>query len=103
MIRSAIPLIECFKATTWEITTLITEPYKSFPNQVTMHFHENAILATWQAAGAVCPPESFLVQVNLHREVTDTYSAVHPARGNKFFSHVLQFTMKCMLRNKEDS
>jgi hypothetical protein len=79
MIRSAVPLIEGFKATTWKITTLMAEPHKSFPNQVTMHFHKNTILATWQAAVAVCPPESFLVQVNLHREVTGAYSAVHTA------------------------
>ena len=82
MIKSTVRLIELFKATAWEITTLITEPYKSFPNQVTMHFHKNTILATWKAAGAVCPPKSFLVQVNLHREVTGAYSAVHSAGSN---------------------
>ena len=102
MIRSAIPLIEGFEATTWKITTLITETYKSFSNQVTMHFHKNAILATWQASSAVCPLESFLVQVNLHCEVANTYTAVHPARGNKFSTHILQFIMKFMWKDKGD-
>jgi hypothetical protein len=37
-----------------------------------MFFHEGTILAAWQAAGAVFPAESFLVQVIFHREVGDT-------------------------------
>jgi hypothetical protein len=94
MIRSAISLIEGFEATTWKIATLVTEPYKSFPDQVTMRFHKDTILATWQAAGAVCPLESFLVQVNLHCKETGAYTAVHSARGNKFFIHIVQFIIQ---------
>ena len=89
MVFGSITLIKGFKATTWKITTLITETYKSFPNQVTMRLHEDAVFTTWQAACAVCPPESFLVKVNLHREIAGAYTTVHPARSNKFFTHIL--------------
>ena len=81
VVSSSVTFIEGFQPAAWEVLAFITEPYQSFPNQVTMMSHENTILAPWQTTGAVCPPESFLVQVNLHGEVTDTYSAVHPARG----------------------
>jgi len=89
VVFGSITLIKGFKATTWKITTLITEAYKSFPDQVTMRLHKDAIFTTWQAACAVCPPESLLVQVILQREVAGAYSAVHPARSNKFFTHIL--------------
>jgi len=82
VVFGSVTLIEGSQPAAGEVPAFITEPYKSFPNQVTMLFHKNAILAARQAASAVCPPESFLVQVILHREVADAYSAIHPTGGN---------------------
>jgi len=77
-----VTLIKGFQPAAGEVPAFITEPYKPFPNSVAMFFHEDTILAAWQAASAVFPPESFLVQVVFHREVADTYSTVHSAGGD---------------------
>ena len=63
MVFGSVTLIECFEPAAGEILAFITEPYQSFPNQAAMVTHENAVLATWQATGAVSPLEPFLVQV----------------------------------------
>jgi len=63
MVFGSVTLIECFKPAAGEVLAFITEPYQSFPNQAAMLTHENAVLATWQATGAVSLLESSLVQV----------------------------------------
>ena len=82
VVFGSVTLIEGFEPAAGKILAFITEPYKSFPNQVTVRFHKNTIFTAWQAAGAVCPLESFHFQVILHCEVGNTYSAVHPTGGN---------------------
>ena len=82
MVFGSVTLIEGFQPAAGEVLAFIAEPYKSFSNEVAMLFHESTVLAAWQATGAVSPLESLLVQVNLHREVTETYSAVHPTRSD---------------------
>ena len=78
----SVTLIESFKPMTGEILAFITEPYKSFADQVAMLFHENTVLATWQATGAVSLLEPFLVKVIFQSQIADTHAAVHPARSD---------------------
>ena len=65
MVFGSVTLIECFKPAAGEVPAFITEPYKSLPDQGAMLFHENTVLATRQAAGAISSFEPFLVQVIL--------------------------------------
>ena len=96
MIKSTVPLIECFKATAWKIITLIAEADKPFTEQVALIAHESAVLAAWSATGTVRLMKTFLLQVVLHCQVVGAYTAVHPARSDKFFTHILYFIMKCV-------
>jgi hypothetical protein len=63
MVFGSVTLIECIKPAAGEVLAFITEPYKSLSNEVAMLFHENTVLAAWQATGAVSLLESSLVQV----------------------------------------
>ena len=81
VVFSSVTLVKGFKPATGEVLAFITKPYKSLSNEVAMLFHENTVLATWQATGAVSPFEPFLVQVILQRQITDAHPAIHPARG----------------------
>jgi hypothetical protein len=65
VVFGSVTLIKSFKSAAGEVLAFITKPYKSLSNEVAMLFHENTILATRQATGAVSPFESFLVQVIL--------------------------------------
>jgi hypothetical protein len=65
MVFGSVTLIKGFKPAAGEVPAVITEPYKPLPDQVTMLFHEDTVLATRQATGAVSPLEPFLVQVIL--------------------------------------
>ena len=89
MIKSTVPFIECFETTTWKITTLIAEADKSFTQQVAMFAHVCAVLAARSAACTIHSMVSLLIQVVLHCQVASTYTAVHPARSNEFFKHIL--------------
>ena len=89
MIKSTVPFIECFKAAAWKITTLMAEADEPFAQQVALFAHMCAVLAAWSAARTIHPLESLLIQVDLHCQVAGTYTAVHPARSNKFFTHIL--------------
>jgi len=82
-----VTLIEGFQPAAGEVPAFITEPYKSFPNQVAVPAHEYTVSAARQASCAVFPLETFLVQVDFHRQVADTNSAIHPAGGNEIFIH----------------
>jgi hypothetical protein len=82
MVFGSVTHIKGFKPTAREGLAFMAETHKSLPDEVTMMFHKNTVLAAWPATGAVSALEPFLVQVNLHRDVTDTYSAVHPARSD---------------------
>jgi len=82
MVFGSVTHIKGFEPTAREVLAFMAETHKSLPNEVTMMFHKNTVLAAWPATGAVSALEPFLVQVNLHRDVTDTYSAVHPARSD---------------------
>jgi len=64
MVFGSVTLIKGFKPAAGEVRAFITETYKSLPNQVAMLFHENTVLAAWQATGAVSPLEPFLVNVS---------------------------------------
>ena len=63
MVFGSVTLIKCFKPVAGEVLAFITEPHKSLPDEVAMMFHENTVLAAWQATGAVSLLESFLVQI----------------------------------------
>jgi len=60
MIKSTVPLIECFKAVAWKITTLITEADKPFAQQVALFAHVCAVLAPWSATGTIRPMKTLL-------------------------------------------
>ena len=87
VVFGSVTLVEGFKPATGEVLAFITKPYKSFPNQVTIFFHENTVLATWQATGTVSLLESFLVQIISKRQVVDAHAAIHSARSDEFFVH----------------
>jgi hypothetical protein len=89
MIKSTVPLIECLKATARKITALIAEADKPFTEQFAMVAHVCAVLAAWSATGAIRLMETLLLQVVLHCQVVCADTAVHPARSNKFFKHLL--------------
>ena len=89
MIKSTVAFIECFKATAWKITALIAEADKPFTEQVAMVAHVRAVLAAWSATGAIRLMKTLLFQVVLPCQVVGAYTAVHPARSNKFFKHLL--------------
>jgi hypothetical protein len=89
MIKSTVPLIEYFKATAWKITALIAEADKPFTEQVALFAHVCAVLAAWSATGTIRLMKNLLFQVVLHCQVVGAYTAVHPARSNKFFTHIL--------------
>ena len=82
MVFGSVTLVEGFKPATGEVLAFITKPYNSLPNQIAMLSHENTVLATWQATGAVSLLESFLVQVISKRQVVDAHAAIHPARSD---------------------
>jgi len=65
VVFGSVTLIKRFKPAAGEVPAFITEPYKSLPDQVAMLFHENTVLTTRQATGAVSSFEPFLVQVIL--------------------------------------
>ena len=67
VVFGSVTLIKCFKSVAGEVLAFITKPYKSLSNEVAMLFHENTVLATRQATGAVSPFEALLVQVILQR------------------------------------
>ena len=89
MIKSTVSLIEYFKATAWKITTLIAEADKPFTEQVALFAHVCAVLATRSATGTIRLMKTLLFQAVLHCQVVGAYTAVHPARSNKFFTHIL--------------
>jgi len=47
MVFGSITLIKGFKPAAGEVLAFITEPYKPFPNQVAVLFHESTVLAAW--------------------------------------------------------
>ena len=63
MVFGAVPFIESFQPSAGKALALITEPYQSFPDQVAMLSHEDAVLATRHTTGAVSPLEPFPVKV----------------------------------------
>jgi hypothetical protein len=88
MVFGTVSFIEGFQPSARKISTLITKPDKSLPQQIALFFHEGTVLAARQAPGAISPPKPFLFQFVPHRQVAYTYSAVHTARGNKVFFHL---------------
>ena len=88
MVKGTIALIEGFKAAAGKILAFIAEPHKPFPKQATLFFHKSTALTTWNATTAVRFSKSFLLQIVFHRQVADTYTAVHPTRRNKLFFHM---------------
>ena len=88
VIKSTVPLIECFKAAAWKINTLIAEAYKPLTQQVALFTHVCAIIATGTATGTIRLVKTLLFQVVLHCQIVGAYTAVHPARSNKFFTHI---------------
>ena len=53
MIESAVPLVERKKAAARKITTLMTEAYKAFAQQLALFAHVCAVLSARSATGAV--------------------------------------------------
>jgi hypothetical protein len=47
VVFSSVTFIEGFQSAAGKVLAFITKPYKSLPNEVTMGFHKNAILAAW--------------------------------------------------------
>jgi hypothetical protein len=89
MIESTVALIDCFKTTAWEITALITEPDKPFTQKFAMFAHVCTVLAAWSATSTIRLMKTLLFQVVLHCQVVGTYTTVHSAGSNKFFTHIL--------------
>jgi hypothetical protein len=94
VIKSAVPLIECFQATTWEIAALIAKADKPLAQQVAIFAHVGTVLAAWPAAGTIRLVKTILFQVIMHCQVVGTYTTVHSAGSNKFFSHIMQSIKK---------
>ena len=69
MIKGPVPLIECFKSPARIISTLITEAYKPFTQQVTLLSHVYAVLAARTATGTIRLMKTSLFQVVLHCQV----------------------------------
>ena len=76
MVLGAVSLIKVFQPTTGKFFALIAKPNKSFPEQITVFFHEGTILTAWPAAAAVPLSKSLLLKVVFHRQITNTDSAV---------------------------
>jgi len=83
MVLGTVSLIEGFQPTTGKIFALIAKPNKSFPEQITLIFHEGTVLTAWQAAAAVCFSKSLFLKVIFHRQITNTDSAVHATGSDK--------------------
>ena len=90
VVKSAIAFIECFYPVAWKIFTFITEPYKSFSKLFAL-FCVVTVSSLYSATGAVCLPNSLLLQIVYHRQVIGTYAAVHTAWSNEFLFHYNQF------------
>ena len=88
VIKSTVPLIECFKAAAWKINTLIAVVYKPLTQQVALFAHVYAVLAARTATCTIRLMKTLLFQVVLHCQVIGAYTTVHPARSNKFFTHI---------------
>src|SRR5665647_719164 len=88
MVLIPVALIEGFQPIAGKICAFIAKPDKSFPKQVALFFHEGTVLTAWQTAGAVCLTKPLLIQVVFHRQITDTYTAVHPTGSNEFLLHI---------------
>ena len=67
VVFGSVTLIKHFKSVAGEVLAFMTKPYKSLSNEVAMLFHENTVLATRKATGAVSSFEALLVQVILQR------------------------------------
>ena len=89
MIETTVSLVEFFKASARKTATLIAGVDEPFSQQVTLFAHVHAVLAAWSATGTIGPMKTLGSQVVSHCQVVGAYIAVHPARGNEFFTHVL--------------
>jgi len=88
MVLGTVALVESLQSTAGKTSALIAEPNESFPEQIALLLQEGTVLAAWQAAGAVRLRKSLLLQVVLHRQIADTYSAVDPAGSNESLFHL---------------
>ena len=87
VVPGAVALIQVFQAAAGELGALVAKPHPSLAQQGALPFHEGAVLAARQAAGAVLLAEPLLLQVVLHRQVTDAERAVHAAGSDQLFFH----------------
>ena len=71
MVFGAVAFIEISQPLAGKVLAFIAEAHKTFPQQVTVLFHEGAVLAAWQTAGTVLLRKSLLVQVICHRQIAD--------------------------------
>jgi hypothetical protein len=83
MVLGAVSLIKGFQPITGKFFALIAKPNQSFPEQITLIFHEGTILTAWPATAAVSLSKSLFLKVVFHRQITNTDSAVHAAGSDK--------------------
>jgi hypothetical protein len=88
MVFCAVTFIKGFKAFARKVLTLITESNEAFSKHLAPVTHMKAVFAARQATLAIHSFEALLVQIIFHRQVTDAYTAVHPAGSNKLFLHL---------------
>ena len=94
MVLGAVSLIKVFQPTTGKFFALIAKPNQSFPEQITVFFHEGTILTAWPAAAAVPLSKSLLLKVVFHRQITNTDSIVSSYfLSSCLFSLLALFTM----------
>jgi len=89
MVLGAVSLIEGFQPTTGKIFALIAKANKSFPKHFAPVTHMKTVLTAWQTSLTINSFKSLLVQIIFHRQITDTYPAIHPAGSNKLFFQFL--------------
>jgi len=83
MILSAVSFIEVFQPATGKFFALIAKLNQPFPEQITMFFHEGAVLTAWPAAATVSLFKSLLLKVIFHRQITNAKSAIHATGSDK--------------------
>ena len=88
VIKSPVPLIECFKASAGKINTFIAEADKPFTQQFALFVHVYAVLAARTATGTIRLVKTLLFQIVLHCQVVGAYTAIYTARSDEFFTHI---------------
>src|SRR4030066_1316379 len=89
MVLGAVSLIKSFQPTTGKIFALIAKANKSFSKHFAPVTHMKTVLAARQTSLTINSFKSPLVQIIFHRQITDTYLAIHSAGSNKLFLHLL--------------